>query len=702
MVSCRLLLLGPPQLQSHGSVVPVRLRKAVALVAYLAVEQRAFSRDYLAALLWPNHGQKSALANLRRTLFQVKAMLGEPCVVTEGDLLRLDKSLVTVDVDEFRDLLALGSGDTGFARLEDAADLYRGVFLEGFNLGDCLEFDEWQDSVRERFAVEFDALLERLVGERVKANAHREALPFALRWLELDHTNEGAHRALMEIYARTRRPDLAHRQFETCVRILARQGMETDVATRTLHDSILAHRIEPETPSAGDVALDDHDSGLSSEDQMEVATPGRGRRRRRHIELVIGAVVVVVAMGVLLYGFRVRIFGCDLSATALETIRRGNEVAGFETTIRNEGVGVQDLDYEVVFTSDGSIGIYRDYTVYAGRTTIGRNETQRLQIGIGNDICEYVERNGVDVPPGAYTATVVLDSAGLVGERSELNNQASVAESFFYPGSPGAQSLDVEILYSGVMPFDRDHPLRVTIGDRVESRQPQYSAEFTVHAEARYYFAITELPREDDDGSGYFMMIEYDVGNNRQTDRGDVAALYKVTSTAESAGNLVYGAFSVAAGTPMFPGVRYRVVFVEPRLPPPDAYEQDDFDSLGTWIEYGELPLRQYHTFHDEGTGDVDGDWFRIFLAVGDHLTVETSSAQGLWECDTQIDIADAETEYITSNRYKSPDDTYSKLTYTNNTGVDQEFHVYVKPYSHPEIPPNRRVGEYIVEFRPD
>ena len=62
MDSCRLLLLGPPQIERNQQIARVKIRKAVALIAYLAVEGRAFSREYLAALLWPSLDLKRSLA----------------------------------------------------------------------------------------------------------------------------------------------------------------------------------------------------------------------------------------------------------------------------------------------------------------------------------------------------------------------------------------------------------------------------------------------------------------------------------------------------------------------------------------------------------------------------------------------------------------------------------------------------------------
>jgi hypothetical protein len=131
----------------------------------------------------------------------------------------------------------------------------------------------------------------------------------------------------------------------------------------------------------------------------------------------------------------------------------------------------------------------------------------------------------------------------------------------------------------------------------------------------------------------------------------------------------------------------------------PDAYETDDVEKLGTVIGRADRPVRQHHTFHDDGTGDTDEDWFRISVLSGDSLTVETFSAGGLWECDTAIDISDANMNYLRSANDKSLDDCYSRLSYANETGADQVLHILVRPYVKYN-PTANRVGEYIVEFR--
>ena len=60
--------LGPPRVVRDGTLVVVDTRKAVALLAYLAVTGQPHGRDASLAVLWPEYDQPSARASLRRTL----------------------------------------------------------------------------------------------------------------------------------------------------------------------------------------------------------------------------------------------------------------------------------------------------------------------------------------------------------------------------------------------------------------------------------------------------------------------------------------------------------------------------------------------------------------------------------------------------------------------------------------------------------
>src|SRR6266536_3415349 len=71
MTGLRLLVLGPPRLERDGRPVELNLRRALALLVYLAVGDRPHGREALAALLWPDSDEPAARGRLRRTLHRL-------------------------------------------------------------------------------------------------------------------------------------------------------------------------------------------------------------------------------------------------------------------------------------------------------------------------------------------------------------------------------------------------------------------------------------------------------------------------------------------------------------------------------------------------------------------------------------------------------------------------------------------------------
>jgi DNA-binding SARP family transcriptional activator len=138
-----LSLLGAPAAEVDGEPLAVDTRKAIALLAYLAVEGGGHTRDSLAALLWPDYDGDRARAALRRTLSTLRAALGGGWVAAQRDTVWLDRAGVRSDVDEARRLTEEGS-------FEAAAALHRGAFLAGFGLRDSPAFDSWQSFRPER------------------------------------------------------------------------------------------------------------------------------------------------------------------------------------------------------------------------------------------------------------------------------------------------------------------------------------------------------------------------------------------------------------------------------------------------------------------------------------------------------------------------------------------------------------------------
>src|SRR3954447_20626462 len=105
MSALTIALLGAPRIERDGQPIQVDTRKAIALLAYLAVVGGRHGRDALAALLWPEGDQGHARAALRRTLSSLQAALGPGWLLAERETIALEPgSGLTFDVAEFRHL----------------------------------------------------------------------------------------------------------------------------------------------------------------------------------------------------------------------------------------------------------------------------------------------------------------------------------------------------------------------------------------------------------------------------------------------------------------------------------------------------------------------------------------------------------------------------------------------------------------------
>jgi DNA-binding SARP family transcriptional activator len=255
MADLKIALLGPPRVERDGVPIQVDTRKAIALLAYLAMAPERHGRDALAGLLWPDHDQEHARGALRRTLSTLNKALGAGWLAADRTTVGFARTGYRLDVERFEELLA-GCRDHGHPPeetcpacgepLREAARLHRGDFLAGFALRDSASFDDWQYFQAERLRRELAGALERLVQAESGQRRWEEAIDAARRWLALDPLHEGAHRQLMRVYAWSGRRAAALRQYQACVRVLDDElGVAPLEETSAVHQAILANRLPP-------------------------------------------------------------------------------------------------------------------------------------------------------------------------------------------------------------------------------------------------------------------------------------------------------------------------------------------------------------------------------------------------------------------------------------------------------------------------
>src|SRR3712207_742534 len=208
----RISLLGRPEASIEGRPLRFRIKKALALLCYLAVEGGNHPRRELAELLWPQSDERhartalrSALSNLRKTLGEDRAHEEEEVqenrlLLADGDLLGVEPQGIDLDLRTLEAAVELArseapgtspggsrvDGAVGrrdlIARLEETLGVYQGEFMEGFSLEGAPEYELWVEAQRTRWRALFGELCERLSRLEGEESLVGEAIGTARIW----------------------------------------------------------------------------------------------------------------------------------------------------------------------------------------------------------------------------------------------------------------------------------------------------------------------------------------------------------------------------------------------------------------------------------------------------------------------------------------------------------------------------------------
>ncbi len=282
MTSLRLYLLGNPRVERDGAPIDVDTRKAIALLAYLAVASPGGPRrrDSLATFFWPEVDENRAHGALRRTLSVLNRGLAGQGLRVEREVVSFEPGAdVWLDVAAFHAALAECRthghpatelcGDC-LAPLARAAELYGGDFMAGFSLRDSPAFDDWQFFQMEALRRELAGALERLTRGHSAQHNFESAIECARRWLALDTLHEPAHRQLMLLYAWSGQRAAGLRQYRECMRVLEQElGVAPLDETTQLYAALKENR-----PPAPPEALMPPGGPLKTAAQPAPAMPG--------------------------------------------------------------------------------------------------------------------------------------------------------------------------------------------------------------------------------------------------------------------------------------------------------------------------------------------------------------------------------------------------------------------------------------------
>lgn len=200
-----LQVLGVPVATLHAETAPWRLKRAFALLAYLAFVAAPVPRVHLTDLLWPDADEAQGRARLRRLIYTIDESVGATVFVALGDSLALREGAVEVDALKFarfgRRVVAAGLDDAGeLAEAQGWIARAHRPLLQDIAFG-SEHFDDWVKATSLEHEHLLARVLERLVEALGRQGRFGEALELAERLIGLDPYREPSHVLVMQLHA---------------------------------------------------------------------------------------------------------------------------------------------------------------------------------------------------------------------------------------------------------------------------------------------------------------------------------------------------------------------------------------------------------------------------------------------------------------------------------------------------------------------
>ena len=214
--------------------------KAEAILIYLAVGGGSCNRSVLATLFWPDNAESQAMTSLRVALTILRKDLDEYIEILRDTVRIKPEAEVDLDVVDLETKLA--SSD-----VEGALQIYQGEFLQGFNIRDSLEFEDWRRWQQERIYRLVASALHTAISNAIEVENYKKGHAHAQLLLQLDPLDELAHRKRILLFALEGQRVNALAQYEKCKAVLqAELGIEPAQETQALYTQI-AQGARPES-----------------------------------------------------------------------------------------------------------------------------------------------------------------------------------------------------------------------------------------------------------------------------------------------------------------------------------------------------------------------------------------------------------------------------------------------------------------------
>ncbi|GLR47251.1 BTAD domain-containing putative transcriptional regulator [Sphingomonas astaxanthinifaciens] len=241
--------------REDGRAIPVRSRKARALLAYLALTGKTALRGEIAALLWSDRGEEQARASLRQTLHELRRLDwtgGESPLLADGETLSLSPGALTHDLAAMRAAAEADDLGTLTELLNDAAP--DGALLADLD-GIDRELDQWLRQFRAREPGDTIDAVQAAADRAVAGGRHHEAKALLAALEACEPTREDIARLQFRVARALHDDHMAARRWDRLVAALDSElGTRPSPATEQAYRALAAPETSPPPSPPGAVS----------------------------------------------------------------------------------------------------------------------------------------------------------------------------------------------------------------------------------------------------------------------------------------------------------------------------------------------------------------------------------------------------------------------------------------------------------------
>lgn len=256
--------LGEYRILYKGKSLKFGSRKISALLIYILLNRKTFSRESIASIFWDELNSQDALSNLSRQIYFARNTIPPQVLsfIHKKDILLLDiPGKVWIDVHELESLCSrIGhvSKKEKADTLKKIMNIYKGDFLEDFYIKGAEDFSEWLYLEQERLKNKYISTLNNYCKHYIDDGEQKMAVELAKESIRRDPHQEEVHQRLMYLYNSLGQAHLSIKQYEACITMLAKDGFKPSSETESLYKEIRSKKLPEEElrlPEPGRISI---------------------------------------------------------------------------------------------------------------------------------------------------------------------------------------------------------------------------------------------------------------------------------------------------------------------------------------------------------------------------------------------------------------------------------------------------------------